>query len=744
MSIVSRSTTTRRLLLVPSLLVLACSISSAEDKPPTDVIVVNATKQSEELHRLPASVTPITREQLNQRGAHSLAEEWQLTPNVSQFTDKPNGQLSVRGVGGGEAPRFGGEENPTRGRHPAVVLYVDGAPVDAERGLAAFDDPLDLERVELLRGPQGTLYGRNALGGVVALTSRDPGKQAEIDGRVFYGTDNEFRASAAGGGPLGDVFGVRLAGGYSRSDGSLKNITTGDDQTAEWERIQARGKVLLHASDVLDLRLTIGGSKYEGSTDVWVPFDRREERETVSNAPSDTTITGMTSALQADWHLDKATTLTAVLGVARAEQEVEYDSDRAQRDLGRTDGTNTATTASLEVRLAHRDDGPLGWLVGVYAARDQLDYETSTQFSTDPVTQSFNPFVPVGTPYNFAIGQPSDFHKESETAATSAALFGEGTWDIDSTWALTLGVRISYEASDLDWNLDQSGSVNPQIPNGSFAWSDDRDEFQVLPKVALAYHVDDLRMVYGSVTRGYRAGGLNANATSETSARIEYDPEFTWNYELGWRSVWLERSLAFNLTGFYIDWQDPQVFTERAPFDVIQTNADRAHVLGAEAELRWRSETGLALWANGGVLQAKFDERTGQEFQSNGQGGYNAVEVDYADNRLAHIPEWTWALGAAYQHTSGIFVRGDVHGHSWTYVDDKNAHRADGVALIDARLGYVAAWWSIAAVGRNLTDETDVLTSITLPGDFIYTVADSTYVRLAPARSIGLEVSAWW
>jgi iron complex outermembrane recepter protein len=433
-----------------------------------------------------------------------------------------------------------------------------------------------------------------------------------------------------------------------------------------------------------------------------------------------------------------------VLGVSRAEQEVEYDSDRAARDLGRTDGSNTATNGSLEVRLSRRNDGPLDWLLGVYAARDAIDYDTSTHFSTDPITQSFNPFVPVGTPYNMGIGQPSDYHKQSETVATSAALFGEGTWNVDPKWALTLGLRLSYEASEMDWNLDQSGSVNPQIPNGSFAFSDDRDEFQVLPKAALAYHVDDLRMVYGSVTRGYRAGGLNANATSETSAQIEYDPEFTWNYELGWRSLWLERALAFNLTGFFIDWRDQQVFTERAPFDVIETNAERAHVLGAEAEIRWRSATGLSLWANGGLLQAEFDDRTGQEFQSDGQGGYNTVEVDYADNRFAHIPEWTWAIGGAYQHESGVFVRGDLHGHSWTYVDDKNDQRADGVALVDARLGYAQSRWSIAAVGRNLTDETDVLTSITLPGDFIYTTADSTYVRLAPSRSIGVEVSAWW
>ncbi len=746
MSTSSRIVATQRLLLVPTLMSLVAVAVSAEPTPkvtpapvvtPTsnEVITVTATKQSADEHRLPASVTAVTEEKINQRGAHSLAELSQLSPNLTQFTDKPNGQLSVRGIGSGELPRFGGEENPTRGRHPAVVLYVDGAPVDAERGLAAFDDPLDVQQVEVLRGPQGTLYGRNALGGVVSVLSRDPGAQAELDGRIFYGTDNELRAAVAGGGPLANGLGLRLAGGYSRSDGSLKNVTTGDDKTASWDRLQSRGKMLYQASDVLDLRFTVGGSRYQGSTDMWVPYDRREQRETVTNAPSDDTITGITTALQADWHWDKATTLTAILGISQAKEDVAYDSDRSALDLGRTDGSNTATTGSLEVRLAHQDNGPLQWLTGIYAARDKLDYQTSTHFSDVLLAPNF--------PYYVALRQAENYHKESETAATSAALFGEGTYNFDTHWALTLGLRVGYEASTLDWQQQQqSSSANFFVPDASFAYSGDRSEVHALPKAALAYHFDDERMLYGSVAQGYRAGGLNANATSLTSAQTEYDPEYTWNYELGLRSLWFERAIAFNLTGFYTDWRDQQVFTEVAPFDVVETNAARSHVMGAEAELRYRSHNGVGLWANTGIIEAEYDERVGQEFITTVNGS-TPTAVDYAGKQFAHIPNFTWALGGAYHHTSGAFTRADVHGHAATYVDDKNANRADAVALFDLRVGYADKWWSVALAGRNLTDETDVLTSITLPSDQIFTT-ETTYVRLAPSRSIGLEASAWW
>jgi iron complex outermembrane recepter protein len=487
----------------------------------------------------------------------------------------------------------------------------------------------------------------------------------------------------------------------------------------------------LHASDVLDLRLTIGGTKYDGSTDVWVPFDRREERETVSNAPSDTTITGGTGALQADWHLDQATTLTAVLGVSRAQEEVAYDADRSAAEASRVDGENTADTGSIEVRVGRRAAGPFGWLVGVFAARDQVDYEANTQFSDADI---------FGQPYYQRLGFPEFFLKDSTTTSDSVSLFGEGSYAFDQHWTLTLGARVGYETSELDWNQ--------QALAGGFvlqdtAWKGDRSDTVVLPKGALSFAIDADRMAYGSITQGYRAGGLNTNATSASSAAIEYDAEYTWNYELGWRSRWADRALALDITGFYIDWRDPQVFTDRAPNDVILTNAEQSHVLGAEAEVRWRSDSGLGVWANGGIMQAEFDDRTGQEFVFNGVG-YDQVTVDYDGNQMAHIPEWTWAVGASYQHDSGAFVGSQVHGHSWTYVDDKNQDRADGVALIDAQIGYRATWWSIAAFGRNLTDETDVQSSITIPADTLIIQTETTYVRLAPARSVGMEVSAWW
>lgn len=717
----------------------------AGSKPVDGTVLVTATKQEADRQAVPATVDVADQNELRSSGARGLGDLWPLMPLVTQSDPA---HLSIRGVGYGETPRTGGEENPTRGMLSPIGVYIDGLPIETARGLAAFDDLLDVEQVEVLKGPQGTLYGRNTLGGVVSVTSHDPGAHAEVDGRIFYGSDNELRISAAGGGPLGDAFGARVAAGYSQSDGTLKNRITGDDSTAEWQRVQGRGKAVWRVGQELDLRLTVSGTRYEGSTDTWVPFADRERRETQTNKPGDQTVDGATAALQADWHSGPDDTFTVVGGVASAKDDVSYDADRNASDAANVVGWNRATTTSLEARWSHHGKDPVNWLAGVFAENEKADYDTRTRFSDAPTG--------IG-PYYQVIGYPEILHKDSEAISNSVALFGEGTWDIDRHWALTAGVRLGFERSKFDWEQVTTNTSVPITPTPAFPPFNttipgdigfdahaSRTEGVVLPKGALTFHIDEQRMVYASVVRGYRAGGFNTNASSQSSAETQYDPEFTWNYELGMRSRWFDRKLGVDLTGFYTDWRNQQVFTNAIQaYDVIVVNASRSHVAGAELELAWREREGLSVWADGGVQQAEYDVREGRVAHI-GAFGSTVDEVNFAGKNFALVPQWTWALGASYRHASGVFGRVDWHGQGWAYVDDENTERADPVALLDARIGWAGKWCSLALVGRNLTDETYVTNSFHIPGDPIFGTPDTTYVRLGGSRSIGAEVSAWW
>ncbi len=732
----------RRALPVPTLLAIAGALAAADaptpaPKPADGVIVVTATKQVADPLTVPATINVADREEIRSVGAHGLGDLWPRMPLVTQSDPA---HLSIRGVGYGETPRTGGEENPTRGMHSPVGLYIDGAPIEAARGLAAFDDLLDVDRVEVLKGPQGTLYGRNALGGVVNVTSRDPGLRGEVEGHAFYGSDNELRLSAAGGGPVVGGLEARVAAGYSQSDGTLKNNVTDDNKTGEWKRWQERGKMVWRASEDLDLRLTVGGTRYEGSTDTWVPYANRDKRETQTNNPGDERIDGGSASLQADWHRGADDTLTTVLGVTSAKDEVSYDADRGPNDAVNVTGWNRATTGSAELRWSHHSKDPVNWLAGLFAESERVDYNTISTFSDQPIA------LVGGAPYYQVLGFPQTLHKDSRADSRSIALFSEGTWDIDKHWGVTAGVRLGYEHSQFDWQQVTTNTMTGPITKGggnigtlAFEHAADKGAGVVLPKGALSYHIDEQRTVYASVVRGYRAAGFNTNASSQTSAMVEYDPEYTWNYELGMRSRWLDGKLGADLTGFYTDWRDQQVFVSRAPYDVIVVNASRSHVAGAELELAWREREGLSLWADGGVMQAKYDDRTGQVTRSPGV----LQTVNYDGKRFALMPQFTWALGAGYRHASGVFGRVDWHGQSWSYVDDENTDRADPVALLDARVGWAGSWLSVAVVGRNLTDETYITNAFFQQGDGILTT-NNNYVRLGGARSVGVEVSAWW
>ncbi|GDY12372.1 TonB-dependent receptor [Planctomycetota bacterium] len=729
---------TGSLLFSQTLLALAAQEGSPADPTAAaakaGTLTVTATKVAADQSAVPATVTVVDAAELRSAGTRNLADLWPQLSNVSAFSDRPDGYLAIRGVGSGETPRTGGDENPTRGMHSGVALIIDGLPVEATRGLSVFSGFLDVERVEVLKGPQGTLYGRNALGGVVAMTSRDPGDRWNGEGRLSAGSERSVAVSAAAGGPLVEGVGGRLAAGWSRSDGDLKNRTTGDKDTAGWRQTQARGKVAWSASDDLDVRLTASAARGDGSTDHWVAFEQRKQRETQANNPGDRTTDGGGAVVQADWRSSPVDTVTVIAGGVTARDQVAYDGDRGPNDAANVDGVNRATTGSVELRWNHRGEA-VSWLAGAFAEDERTRYDTETRFS------SIDPGF--GLPYYALIGFPQQLSKQSDGDSRSAAVFGETTWQVGGGIALTAGLRLAWDYSAFTWRqtttntpLAPGGPVIPGDLTSDHADADSRGEF--LPKAVIAWTPTEATMVYVSAVRGYRAGGFNTNASSPASARLGYGPESTWNYELGLRSRWLDRRLRLDLTGFYTDWTDKQVFTSRAPYDVVIENAARSHTAGAELTLAWHGHDGLSAWADGGLLDTRYDRRTGQVTR-----GGTLSTVDYVGREFALAPRWTWAVGGAYQHASGAFVRVDGHGHGRAWIDDENTAETDTVALLDARIGFSAAQWSVALVGRNLTDATDVTDSIFIPGDTILTT-DTTYVRLAPARSIAIELEARW
>jgi len=719
---------------VATLLALAALVQAAETEAPP--IIVTATKQPQPLDQTADPLDTWGGVELSDRGLTGLRELWAQTPNVQAMSDRPDGLVSVRGIGYGERAAYGGEEDLTRGQHAPLGVYIDGVPVDAASGLAAFDRLLDVERIELLRGPQGTLYGRGALGGVIDIRTRDPGDHWETDGRVYGGSDRTMRASAAAGGPLGEGFGLRLAVGGGRSDGSLENATTGDDATDASSDRDLRAKLLWTPRSGVTLRLTGSLAARDGSTDYWVPLSRADERQTVTDQPGDDQQRGGTLGLSGSVDLGSGTVFEAVVGASQTGNDVTYDADRSANNLAVVEGDNDSRTLAAEVRLRHdAGDGPgLSWLAGVAAFAQRTDSATSTGFSDALVANPIPPFVPPFLPYYGWVQQPEDYRKDSQVDGLSLAVFGEGTWRPDADWGLTAGLRLGHERQTFDWSQrQQSTFAFPAAPDGSFTAEGSRNEVVVLPKLALQRHIGTAHLAWASVARGYRPGGFNVDANTPTSAAMTYDPEFTWNYELGLRLSDRDNQLSWRNAAFYTDWRDQQVYTNIGPYDVARTNASRSHVIGLESTLSAKPLAVLEVHGGFGLMRTAFDERVDP-----------VSGEDYAGNSFALMPEYTWQFGAIWRHGNGLFAGADVHGQGPVQLRDDNAETAPAYGLVDARLGYEGRHWSAALIGSNLGDRSYVVDAFELPADFAFTFAPTTYVRLGPPRSLGLELSAWW
>ncbi len=638
-------------------------------------VVVTAELRDIPLLQQPASTSVLTSADIQQRAAQHLEDILNLAPNVNYASGASRGRFfQVRGIG--ERSQFVDPQNPSIG------IIIDG--IDFS-GLALAGTLFDVGQVEVLRGPQGTLHGANALAGLINLRSADPETEPALRVEGMYADYDTWSAGIAGTGPLiTDTLLYRLSVYQYGSDGFIDNDYLNRNDTNDRDETSIRGKLRWLAGDRHTLDVT---ALYIDIDNGYDAFSLDNTRHTLSDQPGQDT--QESTALGLNWQSELAsTTVAAALSVANTESDYGYDEDWSY--VGIAPGWEYASfdqylrerdSYSAELRFLSHDDSRIfaastDWVGGLYYLGNREDLRRRYTYLD------------------------SDFLSRFDT--DSVAVFGQLDTQLSAGLTLITGLRLEHRETDYG---DSNGAA------------DDPDSDNWGGRLVLEYQRNDAQMLYVGVSRGYRAGGVNSSIQSSLevfedpdirnrlAGATEFDEEFLVNYELGFKGSFADRSLQLRTALFYMDRSDQQVKGSlvfgredgsTAFIDYIN-NAAEGDNYGLELELTWLATDRLYLYANLGLLETEYDDYVYLDSDGN--------TVDASGRGQAHAPSYQYALGGRFDFVRGFYLRLDLEGKDEFYFSDRHDVKSPSQNQVHMRLGYAGERWSVALWGRNLTDE---------------------------------------
>jgi iron complex outermembrane receptor protein len=707
-------------------------VSHAQPGVPSAVevqeVVVVAQKRKQKLQDVPIAVTALTAKELQDHHVTNVMDLQGMVPALEIKTDDAaaNPKIFIRGVGLNDF-------NPNA--TGSVGIYADGVYIGAP--LAQMGQFFDLEQVEVLRGPQGTLYGRNTTGGAINLITRKPTDAYQADMSLEYGSFNAIKAEVGVGGPLvKDLLSFRVAGLYQKDDGyTLNRLTenTGND-TNNWT---TRATLLYTPTDDLDVTAVIKlgqsrGGSILGYNRTLLPLDASVAGADGLCAPAAYTSGLCVNALgyantssdlyEGDYHVEGqdvvktfgasvtarwnlgSTTLTSVTGYDWVARDDVEDTDDAPVQLLDARYVAEQSVYSQELRLQNSDtSAALNWVGGLYFAHDALDSNSAYNFFTDCASaEAANPFCALVDPTNVGT-----FTWPFRQVTDSYAAFGQLDYHFTPKLSLTFGLRYSSDQKRFTYNSQADIFGLGVVP---LAAADEKKTFGSLSgRLGIQYAITDHANIYASFNRGFKSGGFFGGFTTNSNDLAPYRDEKLNAYEIGTKTDWLHRKVRLNLSAFYYDYKDLQVYTivteDGLPIQRF-TNASNAHISGGEVELAATPIRMLNLTLGVSVLDATY-----ADFVSADEA------TDYSGNHLPNSPDFSLNAGVSYEHKApfGGYIRLQANGRyrSKVYFDTTNADRLSDKArtFVDSELGWRDDQdrYEVGIWGRNLTDETNIM-----------------------------------
>ena len=647
-------------------------------------IIVTAERTPEDVQNVPISITAITEQEIEDADITSLEDIARNTPNFSFFPsgDRSFGLYSIRGLS---------NSSVIANRDP-VDFYVDGIPYNFASFLDI--DLPDLERVEVLRGPQSVLYGRNSLAGVVNLITRKPTDTFEANGVASYGNFNDLDLRASVSGPvIEDKLFFRLSGSYGSRDGFVRN-TLLDDGVNEQSGGSGRGQLVWAPSDNLEIALNASFDDYQDGASSYVPLNSDNPFEAEQDVDGFNDLVSNAQALRIAYtHPNFRFTSTTTRRFSK--NDLEFDGDYTAADaVVRVLDDLSSTVFSQELRLQSPETADrFEWLLGGYYESSQFDSEGNGFRYGNDVTTLFGPTFP------FSPG--SSNLTNSEVNGDTLAVFGQVSYQPIDALTLTTGLR--YESTNNTLEGFERVVTVPGLPDVPlFSLGEiEQDGNELLPRFVAEYRFSPDLMAYGSITRGYRPPGTNFGPGSEETAT--YDAERSWNYEVGLKSSWLDDRLAVNLALFHNPVDNFQVLLFDQIGGSFTDNAD-VSITGFELEARATPVTGFDIVAGLGLIDAEFTDFINPFTGENSKG-----------NQLTFAPNLTYNLAFQYRSPQGVFGRLELQGLGTTFFDDANTLEQDPYAIVNARLGYEAENLGIYLFANNILDTEYINQAFALP-----------------------------
>lgn len=723
-------------------------------------IIVTATRREERLQDVPIAVTAFNDQAISDLSASTVGDLAAFTPNLVRTSGPTGGNdafFFIRGIGQVDS-------NPAA--DPGVGVYVDGIYFGRVQGSSIDTD--DVARVEVLRGPQGTLFGRNTIGGAINITTKDPGHDLGLQGRVTLGSRNRIDAYLAADLPLSDELRLRLSGTTRNQDGFGRNVYTGK-RLGSVENLSGRIKALWEPSGAnLQVRLTADVTRGRGSsaqtiltgfnpnagpipgtTPLGVPLPPDLLADTSSDPylsfasidPFNHLDTWGTSG-DVTWGIGAATQLRLIVAYREVKQLVANDFDGTGYRLYDNVFDTSTDQLSGELQLSGEAiDSRLTWLLGIYGYKENIAHNNRICLGTN-----------LGAPFAFARNQGGciENNQRFTLGVESYAAFAHLTFAVTDRFSLTAGARYTDESKDqaFDFFLDNragvfsffgfpTGIIPTLSPDNPFLtiptqYSDSWRAFT--PKLGFEYKPNENMLLYGSYSQGFKSGGFNGrpspNASGGFNRIAPYNPETLDAFEAGFKTDLADNRLRLNGAVFYSIYDGVQLLVLDPISGFFNTeNAGRNKIWGVELEATARPVPPATLYFNLG-------------YTNNGYTSINPLAGIGIDADLPATPTWTIASGASYSidlaRAGSLELRADASFRDKVYYGATNnpLEFQDAIFLVNAR----ATWtspnekFSLAAYGINVFDKTYFASAQDVRGPLAV-----AFAQVAPPAEYGVE-----